>query len=137
MDKNSILLPAKFRKIGILLIISSVVLAFIFKPVQTSLEFPKEVSSLVYHVLFGLINVGLFAIFYAKRSTDDEMTTQMKLKATMLSVLSVTLMFIIKPIIDTIFGDPITLTAGFTIIMLQSLQILMYYQMKRKLIQQH
>lgn len=133
MDKNSIQLPTKFRKIGILLIVSSVALAFVFKPVQSSLEIPKEISTLVYHVLFGLINVGLFAVFYARTHKDDEMTVQMKLKATMTSVLFTTLMFIIKPIIDTLFGNPIDVSAAYTIMLIQIMQITNYWMMKRKL----
>lgn len=133
MDKNLILLPAKFRKIGISLVIGSVILAIVAKPALPSFQLSPELKELIFHTLFGLINLGLFFIFYARMHKDDEMTVQMKLKATMISVLFATLMFIVKPIIDTLFGDPINISAAYTIMLIQIMQITNYWMMKRKL----
>lgn len=128
-----ILLDAKFRKIGFAIIFISIAFSIVSKFIVEAAQLSELSTEILFNSFFGLLNLGLFFIFYAKRPTDDEMTVQMKLKATKISVLFVTLMFIVKPLVDLVFGDPKPITATYLLLLLQGMQISVYYLEKRKL----
>lgn len=68
------LLPSRFKWIGLALIISAVVLSFVFK------DYLWEYREAAKAISTNMINLGLLMYFFTRRKEDDEMLALMRLK---------------------------------------------------------
>ena len=128
-NKEAILLPFFFKKIGLLIMASAIFTGIDYKIANTNLAQPNDTMKIL--TMNGLI-LGLFLIAWSRDKIEDELTIQIRLKAIAWAFSWGVIYVIITPLIDIIFQDPIqSLSAHQLILSMLIVYIIMYYMQKR------
>lgn len=101
-QKHLNLLPSYFKRIGISLIIASILVLIAFK--IEVFEGSKETWK---HVSISLILLGLSIIALTKNKIEDEFTMLLRLKALGAAFIFGLAYVLISPILNLIFGDDV------------------------------
>ncbi|HUH25305.1 MAG TPA: hypothetical protein VLY87_01635 [Flavobacterium sp.] len=131
------LFPSKFKRLGVLLIVSPFLLAVFLKAVNfESTIYTADFIKILFQAIMCL---GLFFMIYSKYKEDDEMLYMIRLQITVQSLFLGIIYLIISPLADVfVFKDEIIQHSAMKIIMF----ILMWqnfifhykrYQLKKEL----
>ena len=129
--KQRYLLPHSVRKIGLSIIILSVIIPVSIKLMGIDIiQSKKEILKLISKDLFIL---GLFFVAFSRDKIEDELTILIRLRAMSATFAGGILIAITYPIISLLFGDPIEYIEGNKLITFMLFNYLFtYYTIKGK-----
>jgi hypothetical protein len=123
------LLPNYWKKIGLTLI-ALIVVAAICQPYLLPGYEPaghKNVAA----VFSTFSMIGLFFVAFSKDKTEDEMTIRLRLQSLSFAVVASVVTVMIDPIVTILFGDPVTKTNGFNLMMQLLIGYLFLYYIRK------
>lgn len=124
------LLPNKYKKVGIAVMLLAFVPAIVIKVINFPLSpSNKEVVRLFTMNAFIL---GLLFIAWAKDKVEDELTVQIRLKAMSWAFLWAVLFVVIKPFVDILFRDPVADQKSQELVLSMLLVYLLMYYFQKK-----
>jgi type IV secretory pathway VirB3-like protein len=123
-------LPVVFKKIGLAIILLSIVFIIAVKLAYVSINVLQHE---VFRVIsFNAILLGLLLIAISKDKTENETSHAYRLKAFSWTFTWTVLAFIIRPLVDLLAGDAIDVIPGQVVIMNMLLgYLLLYYSLKK------
>lgn len=128
--ENLHLLPNRFKKVGLTLIVLAFVVGIVLK--LMSLDLLQTQKELYRMLTLSSVNLGLLIIALSKDSIEDEMTIAIRLKAMAWAFTWAVFYVILSPIIDLLFKDPIGVLTGQQVIMsMLFVYMIMYYLQKK------
>jgi hypothetical protein len=128
--ENLHLLPNRFKKAGLTLIVLAFVVGIVLK--LMSLDLLQTQKELYRMLTLSSVNLGLLIIALSKDSIEDEMTIAIRLKAMAWAFTWAVFYVILSPIIDLLFKDPIGVLTGQQVIMsMLFVYMIMYYLQKK------
>ena len=122
------LLPHSFKKIGIILLITSVVMqgAILLFHLQTASY--KEWMQLSLKTIFVF---GLLFVAWSEDKEEDEMTIVLRLKAISFSFLATVFFVLFKPFADILFDQKGDVVSGTEVAIIMLLGYLLMYHLKK------
>ena len=128
--ENLHLLPNRFKKVGLTLIVLTFVVGIVLK--LMSLDLLQTQKELYRMLTLSSVNLGLLIIALSKDSIEDEMTIAIRLKAMAWAFTWAVFYVILSPIIDLLLKDPIGVLTGQQVIMsMLFVYMIMYYLQKK------
>jgi hypothetical protein len=128
--ENLHLLPNRFKKVGLTLILLPFVVGIVLK--LMSLDLLQTQKELYRMLTLSSVNLGLLIIALSKDSIEDEMTIAIRLKAMAWAFTWAVFYVILSPIIDLLLKDPIGVLTGQQVIMsMLFVYMIMYYLQKK------
>jgi hypothetical protein len=128
--ENLHLLPNRFKKVGLTLIVLTFVVGIVLK--LMSLDLLQTQKELYRMLTLSSVNLGLLIIAMSKDSIEDEMTIAIRLKAMAWAFTWAVFYVILSPIIDLLLKDPIGVLTGQQVIMsMLFVYMIMYYLQKK------
>jgi hypothetical protein len=128
--ENLHLLPNRFKKVGLTLIVLAFVVGIVLK--LMSLDLLPTQKELFRTLMLSGINLGLLLITLSKDKLEDEMTIAIRLKAMAWSFTWAVFYVIISPFMNILFKDPMRDLAGQQVIMsMLFVYMIMYYLQKK------
>ena len=128
-DEMVVLLPAYFKKIGLAVIVLSLVPVIIIKSMH--IEWTAFKMQLLRIFIFDALILGLFFIAWSKDKTEDELTFLIRLKAAARTFTFAVFFVIGRSVVDLTVKNPIgNLTGQDVIIMMFSVYLVVYYYQK-------
>lgn len=129
-NNETSLLPNYFKKIGLVIIVVSLIHLVLVKTMHLNLSAVNK--EIVRVVTLNAFILGLLLLAWSRDKVEDEMTIGIRLKAMGWAFIWAVLVVIIKPVIDLIFGDPIfEMKAPQLVLSMLFVFVLMYYILKR------
>lgn len=131
MKNKTGLMPHIFKKIGIVVMLASVIPAIIVKVFHAELSTGQ--SELLKIVTMNIFILGLLFIACARDKTEDEMTIALRLKSMAFTFMWAVFLVIILPFTDFIFGLPPGKESAHQLVMsMLFFYILLYYYQKKR-----
>lgn len=124
------LLPAYFKKIGIVIVLITIVLVIVFKALN--IEFIQAQKKTFEQFMVIPFILGLFFVAWAKDKFEDEMSLLLRLKAIGFSFICAIVSVIIGPFIDFILGDSVVQIKGQELVTIMLFAYLIYFWIQKK-----
>jgi hypothetical protein len=127
-NKDLALLPRYFKKIGVAILVLASLASIFFLPINASM--PASQKNLALMFTYDMFIIGLLFISFSKDKIEDEMNTQLRLRAMAFTFIWVVLSVILTPIINLIFKDQIEDSAREIVFTMLIFYLGMYYFQK-------
>ena len=129
IKKELRLLPNYYKKIGVVMIVVIIVTAISIK--LSNIEIVQSQRDLYKLISKTIFTLGLFFIAMAKDKIEDELTSNLRLKAMASTFSFAVVVVLIYPFIDLVFNDPIEGLSGLQVVdMMLVFYMVMYYLLK-------
>ncbi len=123
--KKPVLLPRKFKIVGLVVILLSIVAMVIFKTTMPHLLKDGKVF-----LLNGLI-LGLLIIVLSKDKVEDEMLVAMRLRGMAASFIGGVVLVFISPFIDILLQEPVQTMPAQQVVMFMLFTYLISYYLEK------
>lgn len=124
------LLPAYFKKIGLLVLILSFVPAIVVK--IFSIEMIAYQQATLKYLCMNSIIIGMLLIAFAKDKIENDQSISLRLKTMVFAILMAVCLVVLKPITDLLVGDPISDMNGKSVAFnMLAFYLSMYYLQKK------
>lgn len=129
-NKNQLIsLPVYYKWIGIVLMIISA--CFIGYANLNDLDLSGEHERYKVFTLSGFI-LGAFFLSFAKEKEEDERLMVLKLRSLAISFAWAVIMVVIRPLLDVIFGDELSLMSSQSLVLSMLIAYLLVYYLQKR-----
>lgn len=130
INRSVLHFPKVFKKIGIILIVLSIIAAAGVKTVYPDVE--QSQKDLFKIIIYNFLILGLFFTAWSRDKFEDEMTLQVRMKAISFTFMTSVFYTIINPLVDIIMKQEATELGSRELIIFMLMLYIVFYTLQKR-----